>query len=142
MKKQAGSQTLEFAMIALPFLILILAIFELTRFLWVNMVFDSAVNHALRVARVMEPSYIADQAFKAKIGEYPLIDSAKLEVTQPIYAKTISDLANTHYTSSSQAQLGQYTVTYSFAFLLVPKLSEYFVELVSLERTVVVAYDS
>ena len=47
MKRQRGSQSLEFAMIALPFVLLLLATFELTRFLWVNMVFDSAVNQAM-----------------------------------------------------------------------------------------------
>ncbi|KLN66727.1 MULTISPECIES: TadE/TadG family type IV pilus assembly protein [Vibrio] len=141
MKRQQGSQTLEFAMIALPFVLLILAIFELTRFLWINMIFESAVNSAMREVRVLSPSYTADQKFAARIAEFPLLRSEDIEVSQPRYAKTFAQLAQKTSVSSSQAILGEYSVSYRFAFLVVPRLNEAFSEVMTLKRTVVVSYD-
>ncbi|TFH93248.1 TadE/TadG family type IV pilus assembly protein [Vibrio ouci] len=141
MKRQRGSQSLEFAMIALPFVLLLLVIFELTRFLWINMVFDSAVNQAMRVARVMPPTYAANQSVKAKIASYPLLEEEKVELSVPRYAGSVSDLAHYRMTSATQAKLGQYTVNYHFSFLLIPKLSAVWKESMTLQRVMVVAYD-
>lgn len=141
MKRQRGSQSLEFAMIALPFVLLLLATFELTRFLWVNMVFDSAVNQAMRVARVIPPAYAADQSVKEKIASFPLLEEEKIELSAPRYAASVSDLAHYRMASSSQAKLGQYIVKYHFSFLLVPKLSAVWQESMTLQRVMVVAYD-
>ncbi len=141
MKLQRGSQSLEFAMIALPFVLLFLAIFELTRFFWINMVFDSAVNQAMRVARVIPPVSTADQRIKEKIASYPLLEEEKVELSAPRYAGSVSDLAYYRMTSSSQAKLGQYTVKYHFSFLLIPRLSAVLQESMTLQRVMVVAYD-
>jgi hypothetical protein len=141
MKRQRGSQSLEFAMIALPFVLLLLAIFELTRFLWLNMVFDSAVNQAMRVARVIPLAYATDQSIKEKIASYPLLEEEKVELSAPRYAGSVSDLAQYRASYSSQAKLGQYTVKYHFSFLLVPKLSAAWQKSMTLQRVMVVAYD-
>ncbi|EGA65461.1 TadE family protein [Vibrio brasiliensis] len=142
MKRQQGSQTVEFTLIAFPFVLLLLAVFELTRFLWLNMVFDSAVNHAMRLARSTKPSYSADQSVEAKLASFPLIDIENLTLSSPRYAKTISDLANYRSSSASEAKLAQYIVTYDFSFLLIPKLSAMWKESMTLQRVMVVAYDN
>lgn len=141
MKRQRGSQSLEFAMIVLPFVLLLLAVFELTRFLWLNMVFDSAVNQAMRVARVIPPASAADQSVKEKMASFPLLEEEKIELSAPRYAGSVSDLAYYHMTSASQAKLGQYTVKYHFSFFLVPRLSAVWQESMTLQRVMVVAYD-
>jgi len=141
MKRQQGSQTLEFTMVALPFVLLILAIFELTRFLWINMIFESAVNSAIREVRVLSPSYTTDQKFVARIAEFPLLRIEDVEVSQPRYAKTFAQLAQSSSVPASQAALGLYKVSYRFSFLVIPRLSDVFAEVTTLKRTAVVSYD-
>lgn len=141
MKRQQGSQTVEFALVALPFILLLLAIFELTRLLWVNMAFESAVNKAMRTARVMAPSYTTDQMIRTEIASFPMIDQEHLALSVPRYAKSLSDLANYRQSSASEASLGQYIVTYDFSFLLVPQLSDQFPQATQFKRAVLVAYD-
>lgn len=142
MKRQAGNQTIEFTMIAFPFVLLMLALFELTRFLWVSMIFDSAVNHAMRVARSMEPSYSADRSIETKIASFPNIHLEQVSLSTPRYASNVNDLVNYRAVSASDAKLGQYTVSYDFSFLLMPHLTDAWKESLTLQRVMVVAYDN
>ncbi|MGF1753182.1 pilus assembly protein [Vibrio makurazakiensis] len=146
MKRQSGSQSLEFTMVLIPFLILILGFFELSRLLLVNIIFDSAVSAGVRDVRSLAGGLRSEQTFIKKIGQFPMLETDKLTVSPPLYGKTISDIANLASVSYADAKLGEYKITYEFSFVLLPGLSEKFTESVgnftTLSRKVLVSYDN
>ncbi|MEZ9535198.1 hypothetical protein A165_21370 [Vibrio tasmaniensis ZS-17] len=147
LSRQKGSQTVEFAMLVVPFLILIIGFFEICRLLLVNIILDVAVNAGVREAKTLPISPISDQVFAETIAKFPLIDKSKLVLDpSPLYAENFSDLVNEKPVSKSRAVLGEYKVSYSFSFALLPNLSTQFSEsignMTTLKRKVLVSYDN
>lgn len=147
LSRQKGAQSVEFAMLVIPFLILIIGFFEICRLLLVNIIFDAAVNAGVREAKTRPISPISDQAFAETIAKFPLIDKSKLVLDRsPLYAENFSDLVNNKSVSKSRAMLGEYDVSYSFSFALLPNLSTQFSEsignMTTLKRKVLVSYDN
>ncbi|KPL96547.1 TadE/TadG family type IV pilus assembly protein [Vibrio splendidus] len=144
--RQKGAQTVEFAMLVVPFLILIIGFFEICRLLLVNIILDVAVNAGVREAKTRPISPISDQAFAETIAKFPLISKDKISLSSPLYAENFSDLVNEKPVSKSRAVLGEYKVSYSFSFALLPNLSTQFSEsignMTTLKRKVLVSYDN
>ncbi|WP_261886623.1 TadE/TadG family type IV pilus assembly protein [Vibrio pomeroyi] len=147
LSRQKGAQSVEFAMLVVPFLILIIGFFEICRLLLVNIILDVAVNAGVREAKTRPISPISDQAFAETIAKFPLIDKSKLVLDRsPLYAENFSDLVNNKSVSKSRAVLGEYDVSYSFSFALLPsltaQLSEPIGNMTTLKRKVLVSYDN
>lgn len=146
LSRQKGAQSVEFAMLVIPFLILIIGFFEICRLLLVNIIFDVAVNAGVREAKTRPISPISDLAFTESIAEFPLISKDKISLSSPLYAENFSDLVNNKSVSKSRAVLGEYNVSYSFSFAFLPNLSTQFFEsignMTKLKRKVLVSYDS
>ncbi|MDP2588689.1 MULTISPECIES: TadE/TadG family type IV pilus assembly protein [Vibrio] len=146
LSRQKGAQTVEFAMLVVPFLILIIGFFEICRLLLVNIILDVAVNAGVREAKTRPISPISDQAFAETIAKFPLISKDKISLSSPLYAENFSDLVNEKPVSKSRAVLGEYKVSYSFSFALLPNLSTQFSEsignMTTLKRKVLVSYDN
>ncbi|NOJ06687.1 TadE/TadG family type IV pilus assembly protein [Vibrio splendidus] len=146
LSRQKGAQTVEFAMLVVPFLILIIGFFEICRLLLVNIILDVAVNAGVREAKTRPISPISDQAFTETIAKFPLISKDKISLSSPLYAENFSDLVNEKPVSKSRAVLGEYKVSYSFSFALLPNLSTQFSEsignMTTLKRKVLVSYDN
>lgn len=146
LSRQKGAQSVEFAMLVIPFLILIIGFFEICRLLLVNIIFDVAVNAGVREAKTRPISPISDLAFTESIAEFPLISKDKISLSSPLYAENFSDLVNNKSVSKSRAVLGEYNVSYSFSFAFLPNLSTQFSEsignMTKLKRKVLVSYDS
>ncbi|MEZ9268171.1 TadE/TadG family type IV pilus assembly protein, partial [Vibrio splendidus] len=128
LSRQKGAQSVEFAMLVIPFLILIIGFFEICRLLLVNIILDVAVNAGVREAKTRPISPISDQAFAETIAKFPLISKDKISLSSPLYAENFSDLVNEKPVSKSRAVLGEYKVSYSFSFALLPNLSTQFSE--------------
>ncbi|MEZ8235979.1 TadE/TadG family type IV pilus assembly protein [Vibrio splendidus] len=146
LSRQKGAQSVEFAMLVIPFLILIIGFFEICRLLLVNIILDVAVNAGVREAKTRPISPISDQAFAETIAKFPLISKDKISLSSPLYAENFSDLVNEKPVSKSRAVLGEYKVSYSFSFALLPNLSTQFSEsignMTTLKRKVLVSYDN
>lgn len=146
LSRQKGAQSVEFAMLVIPFLILIIGFFEICRLLLVNIIFDVAVNAGVREAKTRPISPISDLAFTETIAQFPLISKDKISLSSPLYAENFSDLVNNKSVSKSRAVLGEYNVSYSFSFAFLPNLSTQFSEsignMTKLKRKVLVSYDS
>ncbi|PTO93327.1 TadE/TadG family type IV pilus assembly protein [Vibrio splendidus] len=146
LSRQKGAQSVEFAMLVVPFLILIIGFFEICRLLLVNIILDVAVNAGVREAKTRPISPISDQAFAETIAKFPLISKDKISLSSPLYAENFSDLVNEKPVSKSRAVLGEYKVSYSFSFALLPNLSTQFSEsignMTTLKRKVLVSYDN
>lgn len=146
LSRQKGAQSVEFAMLVIPFLILIIGFFEICRLLLVNIIFDVAVNAGVREAKTRPISPISDLAFTESIAQFPLISKDKISLSSPLYAENFSDLVNNKSVSKSRAVLGEYNVSYSFSFAFLPNLSTQFFEsignMTKLKRKVLVSYDS
>lgn len=146
LSRQKGAQSVEFAMLVIPFLILIIGFFEICRLLLVNIIFDVAVNAGVREAKTRPISPISDLAFTESIAQFPLISKDKISLSSPLYAENFSDLVNNKSVSKSRAVLGEYNVSYSFSFAFLPNLSTQFSEsignMTKLKRKVLVSYDS
>ncbi|WP_439146338.1 TadE/TadG family type IV pilus assembly protein [Vibrio sp.] len=146
LSRQKGAQSVEFAMLVIPFLILIIGFFEICRLLLVNIIFDVAVNAGVREAKTRPISPISDLAFTETIAQFPLINKDKISLSSPLYAENFSDLVNNKSVSKSRAVLGEYNVSYSFSFAFLPNLSTQFSEsignMTKLKRKVLVSYDS
>ncbi|NOH53535.1 pilus assembly protein [Vibrio coralliilyticus] len=141
-KKQSGSQTIEFAMVIVPLLIVFLAVFELTRFLWTGFILDSAVASSAREVRVLTASSDVLNKMKNVIAGFPLLKSESITVTATKYADSVESLANNNMTSVSNAVLAEYQISYQFSFVVVPYLAEQFPSVSELKRTVLVSYDA
>ena len=146
LSRQKGAQSVEFAMLVIPFLILIIGFFEICRLLLVNIIFDVAVNAGVREAKTRPISPNSDLAFTESIAQFPLISKDKISLSSPLYAENFSDLVNNKSVSKSRAVLGEYKVSYSFSFALLPNLSTQFSEsignMTTLKRKVLVSYDN
>ena len=146
LSRQKGAQSVEFAMLVIPFLILIIGFFEICRLLLVNIILNVAVNAGVREAKTRPISPISDQAFAETIAKFPLISKDKISLSSPLYAENFSDLVNEKPVSKSRAVLGEYKVSYSFSFALLPNLSTQFSEsignMTTLKRKVLVSYDN
>ncbi|MDN3612286.1 TadE/TadG family type IV pilus assembly protein [Vibrio ostreicida] len=140
-KKQSGSQTVEFALVLVPLMILLLATFEFTRLMWVKIIFDSAVEAAVREVRVLPPSPMVDRRIQDRIAAFPLLKFSQIKVGEPRYADSIQSLANNKSIGSSGAIISHYQIVYQFSFVLIPRLSEQFSEHLTLTRQVLVTYD-
>ncbi len=100
-----GAQTVEFAMLVVPFLILFIGFFEICRLLLVNIIFDVAVNAGVP-GKTRPISPISDQAFAETIAKFPLIDKSKLVLDpSPLYAENFSDLVNEKPVSKKQSSV-------------------------------------
>ena len=141
-RRNKGSQTIEFALIILPLMILVLVGFELVRLMWVTMVFESAVSSAIRDARTMIPSPTVAEKMREHIAQFPLLSLDNIQVDAPSYADSVASLASGQLVSSPQAMLAQYRINYQFQFLLAPKFSESLPSVTNLNRTVLVSYDA
>lgn len=142
MKRHSGSQTIEFAMVIVPLMIVLLAAFEFARLMWVTMIFESAVNAAVRDVRTLPPSTTLDGQIRARIASFPLLDLEKIDIDPPRYSDSVQSLELGRTTTSLTAVMAEYHIRYRFTFLLVPALSETFPSVASLSRTVLVSHDA
>lgn len=145
LSRQKGANSVEFLMITLPFLLLILGVFEICRLLLVNIIFDVAVHAGAREVKIRPVGPISNQVFIDTIDKFPLLDRSKIKLSQPLYVENLPDLVNRKSAPISKAVLGEYTVSYAFSFALLPSLSTHFLErtgqMTTLERKVLVSYD-
>ncbi len=144
--RQKGSQSLEFTMILIPFLILMLGFFEISRLLLINSLFESAVSAGAREVRSLPKGFRSEQAFANKIGQFPLIDVHNLSISTSLYGKTLQDIAHSTSVSRQEAKLAEYQITYKYTFTFLPSLSDTFSDsigsLTTLKRRVLVSYDN
>ncbi len=145
LSRQKGANSVEFLMITLPFLLLIIGVFELCRLLLVNIIFDVAVHAGAREVKIRPFGPISNQVFIDTIDKFPLLDRSKIKLSQPLYVENLPDLVNRKAAPISKAVLGEYTVSYAFSFALLPSLSTQFLErsgkMTTLEKKVLVSYD-
>ncbi|MER2496683.1 TadE family protein [Vibrio neptunius] len=142
MKRHSGSQTIEFAMVIVPLMIVLLATFEFVRLMWVTMIFESAVNAAVREIRTLPPSTMLDNQIRDRIASFPLLDLEKIDIDPPRYSDSVQSLALGIKVTPLSAVMTEYQIRYRFSFLLVPALSEKFPSVASLSRTVLVSHDA
>ncbi|GLT19114.1 hypothetical protein GCM10007938_28960 [Vibrio zhanjiangensis] len=140
-RSQSGSQTIEFAMVILPLMMVVLVVFEVVRLMWVTMVFESAVMSAVRSVRTMVPSAIVEEQIRTHIAEFPLLTLENIQVDTPRYADSVASLASQQWVSAQYAVVAEYHIHYQFRFLLAAKLTQAFPALTTLSRTVMVSYD-
>ncbi|CAH6804883.1 Pilus assembly protein [Vibrio chagasii] len=145
LSRQKGANSVEFLMITLPFLLLIIGVFEICRLLLVSIIFDVAVHAGAREVKIRPVGPIANQVFIDTIDKFPLLDRSKIKLSQPLYVENLPDLVNRKAAPISKAVLGEYTVSYAFSFALLPSLSTQFLErigkMTTLEKKVLVSYD-
>ncbi|CAH6834973.1 Pilus assembly protein [Vibrio chagasii] len=145
LSRQKGTNSVEFLMITLPFLLLIIGVFEICRLLLVSIIFDVAVHAGAREVKIRPVGPIANQVFIDTIDKFPLLDRSKIKLSQPLYVENLPDLVNRKAAPISKAVLGEYTVSYAFSFALLPSLSTQFLErigkMTTLEKKVLVSYD-
>ncbi|NOH71553.1 pilus assembly protein [Vibrio pectenicida] len=142
LRRQSGSQTIEFAMVILPLMMVFLVGFEVVRLMWVTMIFESAVSSAMRNARTMTPSSFVEEQISDQIAKFPLLTAGNIQIDIPRYADSVASLASGDLISSHQATIAEYKIRYHFHFLLAPRLSEAFPSMTTLSRTVMVSYDA
>lgn len=145
LSRQKGANSVEFLMITLPFLLLIIGVFEICRLLLVSIIFDVAVHAGAREAKTRPFGPISNQVFIDTIDSFPLLDRSKIKLSQPLYVENLPDLVNRKAAPISKAVLGEYTVSYAFSFALLPSLSTRFFErtgkMTTLKQKVLVSYD-
>ncbi|GEM75721.1 TadE/TadG family type IV pilus assembly protein [Vibrio sagamiensis] len=123
LSNQKGAQSVEFAMIVLPFLLLSIGFFEICRLLLVHLLFDVAINAGARDVKTRLTSPVSEQVFIEAVAKFPLIEKNNITLLDTLYAKSFSDLLNNKQAPKNQAQLGEYNVHYAFSFALLPSLS-------------------
>lgn len=145
-KSQQGSQTVEFAFLCLPFIILLFAFIEVSRFLLTNTLFEIAVTTAARDIRTSTQGIASENLFVQRVGEFPLLKASKLDVAAD-YAIDIKELTKKNYTvpafvkGSEITPVAVFTSSYQFQFLLIPALTGSITEMVTFTKTVLVTYE-
>ena len=140
--QQNGGQTVEFAMISLPFMVLFLALFEVVRLFWIAFIFEYAVNKSSREVRAMTPSSVVGEYIKHKIAEFPLLVAEQVTVLQPRYAESVVSLAKNRLAPSVlNASLAEYEIVYKASFVLLPRLLAPLSEVTEFRRVVLISHD-
>lgn len=146
MRQQKGSQSIEFAMVLIPFLLLFIGFFEISRVLLVSAIFESAVSAGVREVRVLPQGLRAEQTFRDEIDQFPMLDVDNLTITATAYGVSLNDIANVVPVLKRDAILAEYQITYNYELVILPGLSDYFSDsiddMTELNRRVLVSYDN
>lgn len=120
--KQQGTVSIEFAMSSIVLFMMIFAVFELTRFIYINNLVDIAITEASRDSRIHENKGTDDYEINLKksLSTGSLWRSIATNPANYIFEKKcyadISSISSTpeNQTSCNTAKLAIYTLTYDY----------------------------
>ncbi|MCG3865448.1 MULTISPECIES: TadE/TadG family type IV pilus assembly protein [Photobacterium] len=116
-KKQNGSVSIEFAMSSIVLFMMIFAVFELTRFIYINNLVDIAITESARDSRIHQSKSDGKNSYAVinsnRLWNVLLINRNDINTTMQCY-RNISDITSNVVTNCDNANLIFYTLTYNY----------------------------
>ncbi|MEJ2765081.1 TadE family protein [Photobacterium sp. MCCC 1A19761] len=143
MRLQRGSASLEYIVTLLPFMVMVLVVIEVCRFIMTASVLDAALASASRgiITVRAHQDTVTELQSALQAQSLPLIDSSRLTI-EGAYFESLKALKQGQSTMTYRQQpFAEYRVTYPYRVLFIAGWSDAFQQLTRFERTLLIAHE-
>ncbi|UXI03631.1 TadE/TadG family type IV pilus assembly protein [Photobacterium sp. TY1-4] len=143
MRLQRGSASIEYIVTLLPFMVMVLVVIEVCRFIMTASVLDAALASASRdiVTVRAHQDTVTELQSALQAQSLPLIDRSQLTIEAAYYESFKALKQNQYITTYREQPFAEYRVTYPYRVLFIEGWSDAFGQLARFERTLLIAHE-